>query len=435
MDLQKHVTLIAGDFDVRKLENLGEPIDSLLQEAKFRKFDKDLHSRVNNFNSKVDEISVKVFKPIKESIRDVIESVEKVKFTTYSFFEVFDACEAIRKEPLFIEGLLACSKYTEFRDKLEKVVDVSHTPKRELANQLLSMESQVNFYRDSQVLLQRHLSDLIPLEKDMVDSVKRVRALYALKVIRMIVESAHKLKYRAKDKLIKFNEKYSNLAQQTEFLQVPMKLEEACLAARAEVNDSHERSQNANNVYGLLSKAIMENQTKREEFLQKYGHVLPRTTFPELIQPRIKAQNLASLLSFSDNQEAIEQYTKVELSTDEINTYYQAELLTLEKNYVARLKNAKAREEKLEKDMIALSHSLVKSAREKDCLVKMIKDFSVELNLCRNKGGERYAKNFQEELRKLREKEAAFKRMHMENLRALREENNRLKQELNGRIN
>ncbi|CAG9322886.1 unnamed protein product [Blepharisma stoltei] len=435
LELQKNVTIMASQFNPNQLQRYGDPIDSLLQEGKFKRFNRDLQMRVNNFVTKVDDLNGSILKPIKENIRDASESIEKVKFTADTFFETYKSSGFESREGLFIEGLFACRLYMDFRDKLEKVVDVNHTPKRELANQLLMMENEVNSYNESLVQLQRCLNDVIPLEKDMQVNVKRIGQLYGVKVVRMIVESAHKLKYRVKDKLLKLNEKYENLLKQSEFLKVPSQLEEACAAAKREVRNSTMRSQNALNLYYQLCKTLIEDQTQREEFLERYGNVLPKNAFPELIQPVMKTNRLKHLLNIPENIDISQEFEfrSTQLNNEQIIAHYEAKLVKMEKNYQKKLDESKKQEERLEKDMVSLSHSLVKSSREKDALEKSIKDLSTELYLLKGKGnGDKIARNFQEEVRKLREREAAFKRMHMENLKALREENNKLKQELKG---
>jgi hypothetical protein len=116
------------------------------------------------------------------------------------------------------------------------------------------------------------------------------------------------------------------------------------------------------------------------------------------------------------------------VNNDSIIEYYEKEIENMNSYFLAEAVEFTNTENSLFSDIKLICDNIRELEAQKDSTQIKIKNFSQEIDLLKGRGGyDRYAKNFFEEVKKLKEKEAAFKRIFMEQLKEVIDINTRLK--------
>ena len=437
-ELQKEVTEAHGTFN-EQLKNLesssfGVQVDSLVRDGNFKRFGMNIYVKVGNFFHKVSSLKTEVLKKVKQELGDSSFSLEQVKFKVEDSLNQLNELKENKTldkyEVEFSFGLSCITTYNEFRENLEKVCDPKTKGRREIANTLLSSGEMLHELNEQQSKLQTILDEMVRHEYDIKDNLKRVQGFYKGKVIEVVVKNTYHLKYLVKEKLNKLGHKYFQLTTQKEFLYVPTKLEEACHAARNQLQETQERSNRIKQLYVALCQAIIDDQGKKSHFLEQYGSILPKSAFPELASVALDQSKLRPILNFNSEEKEATSEEMPELPSSAIVEHYEKELLKQEVKTNNVRNKFQQSQNQLENDLLRLSKLLNEQKREKERLEGLINNYSEELELLRSGGGEDILRKFQQEVRRLSEREAAFKRGYLENLKVLRNENKRLKEEL-----
>jgi hypothetical protein len=319
--------------------------------------------------------------------------------------------------------------YAKFRKWFfeAEAADQSPETREQLARKMQGME--VNLKRGSDSLLDYK----VKLENAQAESrvistnQRRIQDFYKDRSIREFVKISHKIKYLFSDKLKNFKKKIKKIDQLKEFLTIPEKIEEACRAAEAEENRSALKMMEIHELYLGLCQVLIKDYTERKDFLQRFGTILPKDTCLGLNAPVMSRSYLRQLVKVQPSEELPESQVN-QLSKNELIKYYEGLLASKEQKYTRHVNELKKKELKLQDHYVYLvryKEKIQKDTRNQEILLKK---YLQELQDCRSKSiSEVYAKRFQDEVEKLKEKEKVFKAIHLMNLKSLENENDQLK--------
>ena len=115
-------------------------------------------------------------------------------------------------------------------------------------------------------------------------------------------------------------------------------------------------------------------------------------------------------------------------NNEQLITYYEGKLGSLERKYSDTIETTKQKEKKLQEHLEYLTNYKEKLVKCATAQQAQLKEYSFQLSGLRsNFGSERFINQFQKEVVNLKDKEEAFKKIHLANLRCLKEENQTLR--------
>ena len=400
---------------------------SYLKDTKLNKFAFKASRKAKICCKKVYEIKTLILTKIKLQIKNSRYLTDKVSMFAGYLSKMHSNFDIKNKQTNFLGMLKVCELYSDCRENIERIMDRSYKPKKESLQKILAMERKVSYFKDLSVQLGRMLAEMDPIEYAMNECIHRTSELYKDKIICGTSTAAQKLKYKVKSKLEKLETTLDKISKFKCFLHIPVKMDSACLAGE-ELNSQHEdNKKNIQNIYSTICRNIIKNHELRKEFLNDFGSVLPENGYDELVSPVLNENQIKKILNINDQLKVCEFQVK-SVNNDCIIEYYEKEIENMNSYFLAEAVEFTNTENSLFSDIKLICDNIRELEAQKDSTQIKIKNFSQEIDLLKGRGGyDRYAKNFFEEVKKLKEKEAAFKRIFMEQLKEVIDINTRLK--------
>ena len=408
-------------------------MDDLIKQKNFKEYGNKVYLKVNNFFTKIDELKSKVIEKVKKMINESFDSLAKVTNTSNKTIdEIQNGC-FFGKENDFKLGLGAVEAYNQFRKIFRTAEEEQSSLERSIyGDKLLKMEEEVKRYSDLLENLANHLKKKSNFEEAIKHHLDRVGKLYKVTTVNMCVTATYELKFLLSDKISKLMVKYEILTKKKNFLIVPLKLEEACNEANAEILRSNEKIEEIRKLYFGLCESIVYDHSQRQEFLNNYGAILPKEIFSNVIGPTINRSHLRQLLKFSSESRNLTESELKSLAKEDLINYYEGKLGLLERNYSQQIEDSKKKGKKLQDHLFYLKTYKNKLAKVIENNKSLLREYAESLLSLRSKSAsEKFVNQFQKEVLNLKEKEEAFKRIHSANLKHLIEENKNLRSKIN----
>lgn len=407
-------------------------IDTIIKQKNFKDYSDNIYIKVNNLFTKISKLKPKILDKVKKNLKDSQSSLEVVRNTSKNSIEKIN--EAVYSQNAkFKIGLEIIDFYNEFRRIFETAEDQSTSAEGVFyGSKMLSMGYEIPKYSNILEELKKILAGMNDNEHIIRTHLERVGKFYKIKAIKLCVTSTYELKFLLSDKISKLWSRYDQLNKKKSFLNVPLRLESACSAAEEEVQRSNRKMDQIREMYILLCQAIIQDYFQREEFLTLHGSILPKEIFPNLTKPGVNRSYLRQLVKFPAVQEDLPEETLKKFTKEELIKYYEGKLGLMERNYSQKIEESRLREKKLQEHLNYLQNYKEKISRENNNQQNLLKEYSIQLVQLRNKhGSEKFINLFQKEICNLKEKEQAFKAVHLSNLKQIIEENENLRNKIN----
>lgn len=406
-------------------KTLPDDVKEFIQSS-LRGYANVLSEKSSQLKAKVSEIG-KIFDNATESLSNSELSYFNVRTTVDKDTEKLKQNIAYNDD--LSELVTMINDYTKFRQRFIKAEaeEQSSEIREKLAIEMQSMQS--NITRGSNILLTyKQKLELATNQYKLANQTqRRVQDFYKIKTISEFVKISHRIKYLFSDKLIKIKRKIKKLDQLKEFLTIPDRIEEACKAAEDEESRSTLKMMEIQDLYVNLCQAIIKDHSERKIFLEKYGAILPKASCEGLNESVISRGYLRQLVKINNCCEVPEPCVN-EMSKVELIKYYEGLLASKEQNYTREINELKKKEQKLQDHYVYLTRYKEKIQKDTRNQENTLKKYMEELEAYRRHNfSEFYAKRFQNEVEKLKEKEKVFKAIHLMNLRSLENENDQLK--------
>ena len=403
---------------------------ALIKDSKLKQFAFEASRKAKICCQKIHDVKSHILVKLKLEFKNSRSSTDKVNMYTQYTSKMFANFNIKNKQSHFQGILKVCSLYSECRENIANIFNRNYRMKKEAFQKILLMDKQTIYYKESTVQLTRMLAEIELSENAITECIYRVDELYKDKIINITSAAAQKLKYKVKFKLQKLEKTINDLNEFKNFMYLPIKINQAYVSAQ-ELNQNHlENKQNIESIYSSICSSIIEDHENRKEFISKYGGILPENGYPELVTPVLNDSQIKKILNLSDN---LIPFTFEQRATDNesILLYYEKEVNFLTKFIESESDEFKKKENILYSDIKNITRDILELESQQKINENTIKNFSQELALLKGRGGnEKYPKNLNEEIKKLKEKEAAFKSVFMENLKEVNEINVKLKHEL-----
>lgn len=399
-------------------------------------FARNFKIAVSKLDQKCMDLQKKQLPPIKKQLETLLNSLK----TRESFFESFKAdyneFNAREMQVKFLVTLEALTEYNIFRKNLEIIMGNSEHDRYDKAAIAQSMlnEDKLNDLKNINFAdLETINNRLFEFENKVQDDEKRIIDFFENKAVKFCVENTQRLKYQVKHTVLKMQTKLQKLKSQREMLYLPTLYKEAAQAATEEIERRQRSNRDICGLYAELSRLITRESECREDFMLNYGSDLPRNIYPELTSRSLLANHLQHLLHVEDAP-LPEQRATVDSNT--LILHYQSELRKLEEALSKKLSQIKKQGERLEQDLMDTSLLLDTVKKENSSLKEEALNYTTELKLLNDRLNEGRSKTFKAEIDKLKMREEAFKRLHIDLNSQLQEENSRLRFQLSsqGRI-
>lgn len=398
----------------------------VIKKAKIKKFVEKGFRKAKNYWKQLNDLKIMILTRIKIDLASIRGLVDRVS-AFYQNCTLMSSNFDIKSKLAHFENLLkVCDLYTDCREIIGEIVEKDGKSKKKAWNQLLRIEEKISGFKELAMQSGRILNEIDPIERPINECLYRVDELYKVKIITATSAASQKLKYKVKAKLEKLEKKLDTLKEFEKFLDAPMKIETAYLSAVNLTEIHQENRENIRAKYMEIFEEIKKLQENRKEFLNVHGWVLPENAFPELLAPILPNLEIEKILqTFPVLPE--KKTCLVSLDSEMIHEYYEKELEKYKNCISEKSHNSEIRQQNLYKDIKSATCEIIELESHKNSIDTNIKNILQELKLL--KGNKDYMKNFSEELSNLKEKEANFKGMFMEQLKDMHEINSRLKSE------
>lgn len=387
-----------------------------------------ISEKARKFYRKVQKIDDN-FQKVRTLLDDSGITYEKVKYTVEGDLSGVERREVFETD--FTDLINILLDYKTFRETFSEAEDAEikqQAEKRQkCANKMLEMEENVERGKKTLInfnyIMQNFTKDFNKIQ----ETIKRIQSMYKSKLVENFVKATQLIKYSWSEKQIKLWRKFRKINQEKEFLTIPDKLEEACIAADNEEKRSKLKMMEIQELYISLSQGIIKDYCERQDFLKKFGAMLPKEMCSGLADTVINRSYLRQLVKMKPHEELPENRVR-ELPKEELIRYYEGRLASLEQNYSREVNMLKSKEKKLQDHYVYLLGYKEKISKDVAGQENLLRKYLEQLAVCRNKNAsEVYARKFQHEVERLKEKEKAFKAIHLLNLRSLISENDRLR--------
>jgi hypothetical protein len=435
-----HKNIFVQAIESLEATKINKGIYEIITDDSYKKFGDRLMDSLCRLTAKKGDIA-RVWGTIGREIFEVRDSTERAFNTINQMIEQYNDTTYARKEDDFLEKMMICTEYNSFREILDALLNQRiSSRKTESVQKLLEAETMLPEFERGKEGCENIIYEMERFEKKITENIKRMANQYS-KVVKSTVKWANSLKYSVKEKLTKLEQKSENLSKLTDLLLIPSQLPEACKAAEEEILRRKNAAPRIKELYIKLSQAIISDSIERRQFLKKYGNVLPKNAYPELIQPVMKRKAIRHIIKVHDDElntdtsssrkNSINGTSEVQpenLSPEKIIEHYEYEIKKIEASYQIKLKEAKKREKALEADCLKLSKLLERTRNEREQAIATIKSQAKERELIMSSGqGEYNLRQYTLAISQLREREEAFKKVHMEKVNSLKEELARVK--------
>jgi hypothetical protein len=374
-------------------------------------------------------LRIKTLPQIKDQLKKNLDSLEIRGAAFEDFLSNYRKFNAEQKEAQFIESLAAMEEYANFRDKLEMILIPRVQNPTQIAQSLLNEDKLQELRLINFADLQGIISQLQDFERLAKENETRIIDFYQQKAVKFCVEIAQKLKYQANQKVTKMRGKLEKLKAEKETLYLPIRYKEGAREAMAEIERRKQLDQVACGLYAELCRLVVAEVSQRQEFIEAHGDIWPSEAYPELSAPVFSQSNL-QYLTRVEADPLLREPLVVDSAT--LVTQYKLELRMLEESCRQRLDTTANTNLSLEHDLDSLSQSLRTTKAENEGLRETILNYKTELSLLRQVSGGSVSRRLQAEINRLADTEESFKRAHMEEINQLREDNKRLRAQLEG---
>lgn len=416
--------LFKSKLEEIKSAGLGTEVDEIFRQNKMKGFGDTVYSKVSTFCTKMQKLA-DVFKRVKKLIKESDESFENVSKKNDEVAFSSDYSILANQEGHFYNLNIMDEIYNEFNDCYSMALaQASQSEKNKSIGKLF--EFKQNTEENEHIL--RSLQNTMSGFQKLSDHSKRIWIFFKNKVILTSVTVVSDLKFQVSEKLDKMQDRYLLLKKLTSFFKIPLKLVDSCAAARLEIQNSHVKFEEIRKMYTDLCMMIISDSNQRKAFLEENDSLLPEEMFGHLTQPVLNRSHLRQLLMFPDQYKEVLVEELQSYSNQELINYYEGKLGRIEREYSEEIAASKLKEKKLEDHLaylLSYKQKLTNSALSQH---ELLKKYSIELQPLRNFESERKIKQFQVEVNNLKEKEEAFKRIHLANLKYLKEENKSLRE-------
>ena len=412
-------------YDALPLKFQDENMCKLIKEAKLKNFASNALRKAKNCWSKLNKVK-SLLTRINIDLKNSTALTNNVK----SFFEncsrMSSNFDIKNKHKHFLALLKVCELYSECRENIAKIMARNTKSKRDPLMKLISMEEQIVFYKDLNIQSAKVFSEIEIIETSMKECLYKVEDHYRIKIVGVTSTVSQKLKYKVKAGLQKLEKKLNTLREFRRFLYIPLKIQEAYTSAKEVTKHYQENKDNIQNMYSGICNSLIDFHDSRRDFLTRFGEILPCDRFPELVVPMFSASQVKEILNISGDCVQSE-FNPKSVDSDKIREHYEREVKNLEKHIDNESNNLEMKTTALYREIRDITSEIVELESQKNDREINLRNITQELNLIKGKGHEEYALNLSQEVRKLKEKEAMFKEIFMEQLKDLHESNSRLK--------
>jgi hypothetical protein len=403
-----------------------DPMISFIRQSKIDEFAAELMKKFSKFVTRIHEVKSIVLCKVKQKISSSFADIDKVrKYYKYSngYYSDFD----LKKHSQgFYDLLKVCALYSQCRVNISKIVDKFCRDKRNALNEILSLERQMNKFKEFSIQQARVLADIDLIENAVRECVRRVDELYKEKIILMTSVAAQNLKFKVRSKLVKFDEKLVKFKDFHVFMKIPSNINDAHNAFQVIQKKHEKKMKNIQNFYEKIAFEIIEDNQTKKKFLNGFGKMIPSKFYEGIKTPLLESYLINKILSI-DNEPQDKEIEKVQCEKHEIVDYYKQELKAFDCFIQNDIKEYDVRGQKLFDD---IKQTVVGIQEIEACLQnneRIIKNVKQELEIVKVIGQENLKNKLMEELQKLKEKEEAFKMIFMEKHKELSDVNSRLR--------
>jgi Fe-S-cluster formation regulator IscX/YfhJ len=420
---------LAQDTEIQEIDHPRDSLNPLSIEARatdFEEFRRELSSRLTRVDEKCMTLQKKTLPSISQQLSNAMNCWRMRYDGFQEFCDNYRSCNLDQKEAKLIEPLEAMGEYATFREKLESIMLYQDPNSTEIAQSLLDEDKLTSLKLINFTELQGIISQLHDFEAVAKENEARIMELYETKAVKFCLDNTQILKYQVLAKVTKMRTELDKLKALTDMMAKSAKQKHD--GREDEVQRRRLAYGEIGGVYIELCKTIVADSSIRQEFIRKYGDILPKNAYPDLTTPIFSRCHLRHLLKIEAPSEPVEGDSGC------IVMQYEAELRKLEESSIRKLDLSAKTSLGLEQDLVIIVQALDKAKADNESLKEEIRSYAFELSSLRQNSGDSTSHKLQAEIKRLAEREESFRLAHMEEIKQLREDNKRLRTQLTGAL-
>ncbi|OMJ89106.1 hypothetical protein SteCoe_8831 [Stentor coeruleus] len=372
------------------LKILPESLKCELDNSDYSNFGHNIDRKISDTNNKIlknknilndiEKFISKSMEDIRNTYEVIIISIAQMPCNENVFNELLDDCHTI----IF--------NYDIFRSDLNEIVEGRINDVGAFDN---IEKHELIYDNDIQTLekIDEKLTDINKQDEILDGICQQVERIYK-QIVSNCVKYVSKLKYNTP----RLKKKIEILENLKKFLEVPERYKEILQAAEKESLRSDKKMEEINNCYINMCKWRIKESIIKDDFIKKYGKILPINEYPEICEPEASRMNIRRALNLYEGKEKSEEEING-MSKEELILYYEGRIGAIDeenwRNYEAK---------KDEKNNFIEHYDYLNEYKEKIesevfRLAMKIHEFSNKLNISSNKIGSEackcYRKNVQ----------------------------------------